>query len=90
MRPTLKGQPREVEMGPFLTDVVIHVNENLDDAGVCGVEREIRAHSGVISAAHHPGRNHLVVVTYDAAITRAASLLAPLKGRGFHAQLIGF
>jgi len=80
----------EAIMGQYLTNVVIHVNEALDEAGVFGLEQELCAHNGVISATHQPGRNHLLIVVYAADAICSANLLTPLKARGFHAQLIGF
>ena len=77
-------------MGQKLTDVVIHVNETLDETGVRGLEQELCAKNGVVSATHRSGHNHLVMVVFDSQTIGAPSLLAPLKARGFHAQLIGF
>jgi hypothetical protein len=77
-------------MGQYLTNVVIHLNETLDEAGVCGLEDALRAHNGVISATHQPGRNHLLMVGYAPEAICSTNLLTPLKARGFHAQLIGF
>jgi hypothetical protein len=76
-------------MGQQLTDVVIHVNEALDEAGVRGLEQELCANNGVVSATHRPGHNHLVMVIYDREAIGAPGLLTPLKARGYHAQLIG-
>jgi len=76
-------------MGRSVSDVIIHVTEPLDEAGVCGVERELCDLDGVVSARHSPGRNHLLMVVYDTATIPSINLLTPAKTRGLHAQLIG-
>ncbi len=76
-------------MGQYLSDVVIHVNETLDEAGLGGLEQELRARDGVISAGHQPGRTHFIMVVYDTEATSSANLLTPFKARGVHAQLVG-
>jgi hypothetical protein len=78
-------------MGRYhLSDIVIHVTETLDESGLRGIECDLCGLDGVIAARHSPSRNHFVMVTYDREETKAFNLLAPLKARGLHAQLIGF
>ncbi|WP_298350892.1 hypothetical protein [Rhodoblastus sp.] len=74
----------------YLADIVIHVNETLDETGLRVVECDLCGVDGVVAAKHVPGRNHILMVTYDNEEARAVDLLAPLKARGLHAQLIGF
>jgi hypothetical protein len=74
----------------YLANIAIHVNESLDETGLGGVECDLCGLEGVVAAKHVPGRNHLLMVTYDNEETEAFNLLAPLKARGLHAQLIGF
>jgi hypothetical protein len=74
----------------YLADIVIHVNETLDETGLRGVECDLCGIDGVVAAKHVPGRNHFVMVKYDNQETHAINLLAPLKARGLHAQLIDF
>ncbi len=76
-------------MGQKLTEVVIHLTETLDDTGVHGLEQELRARNGVVSATHRSGRNHLMVVVFDRDAIHPTNLLAPMKAHGYHAQLIG-
>lgn len=77
-------------MGQFRTDVVIHVNEPLDEDHLRGLEQELCARHGVVSATHWPGRNHLLAVVYDPETIGSAKLLTPLTAHGLHAQLVGF
>ena len=76
-------------MGTTLTDVLVHVNENMDEARICGIEQDMRNNVGVISVGHRTGQAHLLMVVYDSGVTQAASLLQPLRAQGLHAQVIG-
>jgi hypothetical protein len=77
-------------MGTTLADVLVHVNENMDNAMLCNVERDMRNEIGVISVGHRVGQSHLLMVVYDSGVTQAAKLLHPLRVQGLHAQVIGF
>lgn len=76
-------------MGTTLADVLVHVNENVDEATICRIERDMRNDVGVISVGHRTGQSHLLMVVYDSGITRAVRLLRPLQAQGLHAQVIG-
>lgn len=76
-------------MGTTLADVLVHVNENMDEARLRGIEQDMRNDAGVISVGHRTGQSHLLMVVYDSGVTQAASLLQPLRAQGLHAQVIG-
>ncbi len=76
-------------MGNTLTDVLVHVNENLNEEAMCSIEQDMRTDDGVISVGHRPGQSHLMMVVYDSGVTHAASLLHPFQAQGLHAQVIG-
>jgi hypothetical protein len=76
-------------MGTTLADVLVHVNENIDEAAICSIEQQMRNDIGVISVGHRTGQSHLLMVVYDSGVTRAARLLQPLQAQGLHAQLVG-
>jgi hypothetical protein len=76
-------------MNTTLNEVVVHINESVDEAALHKLEQGIRLDQGVISVGHRPSQNHLMVVVYDSAVTRAASILHTFQERGLHAQLIG-
>lgn len=76
-------------MDTTLNEVVIHLNENVDEATLDELEQGIRRDQGVISVGHQANRNHLLVVVYDSEVARASSFLHTFRERGLHAQLIG-
>lgn len=76
-------------MSAQFNEVVIHVNEQIDEAMLSALEQDIRRDQGVVSVGHHPGHNHLMMVVYDTAEARGASLLHHFQAHGLHAQLVG-
>jgi hypothetical protein len=76
-------------MGRALTDIVVHVDEELNEETIRLLEEEMRANDGVISVCQGQPRSHLLMVVYDAEVARAANLLPCFAARGLHAQLVG-
>jgi hypothetical protein len=76
-------------MSAQLNEVVLHVDETLDDAGLDQLENGMRHEAGVISVGHNPERPHMIMVVYDSESTRAANLLHGFQERGLHAQIVG-
>ena len=76
-------------MSDNCADVVIHIDEELDDANIHEVEWDLAQLNGVISACVHEKARHLMLVDYDPQSTRSGFLLNRVKNRGLHAELIG-
>lgn len=76
-------------MNATLNEVVVHLNESVDEATLADLERAIRLDQGVVSVGRQPRQSHLMLVVYDSAVARAASILHNFRERGLHAQLIG-
>lgn len=76
-------------MSTEFNEVVIHLNETIDDEMLGNIEQDIRMDPGVISVGHRPRQQHLMVVVYDTAVARGASILRHFSARGLHAQLVG-
>jgi hypothetical protein len=70
-------------------DVMVHLNETMDEAGLSQLEEEMRGTSGVMAISHDGRHPHLLKVEYDAEILRPTELLRPIQQRGLHAQLVG-
>ncbi len=71
------------------SDIVIHIDEELDDEHIHRIERELSMRDGVLSACVHEDRRHLMVVDYDPDGVRSADILSQVKASGLHAELIG-
>ena len=79
----------ETDMDQHEANIVIHVNETLDVAGLTGLETALCTDARARSAWHHEAHGHLLVVHFDPEMTCAAELLDAVTSRGLHAQLIG-
>jgi hypothetical protein len=76
-------------MSHWCTDVLIHIDEDLDDANIHDIERDVSMIDGVYSACVHEKARHLMVVDYDPATVVTLELLNPVQNRGLHGELVG-
>lgn len=72
------------------TDVVVHINEELDRENRDSLTKKISKLEGVVSADLADKRPHLMIVGYDPGKTRSLEVLTGVKETGVHAQLIGW
>ena len=72
-----------------LVDVTVHIDEELDAAGLANLEQALRDESGVVSVHFQPGKPHLAVVEYNPEATNSASILSRVTSQNLHAELIG-
>lgn len=71
------------------TDVLIHINDDLDAAARQALERGSSQAAGVTQARFCGGKEHLLLVSYNPAATRAGEILEAVRGKGVQAQLVG-
>lgn len=76
-------------MSDYCTDILIHIDENLDDANIHEIERDLSMIDGVYSACVHVNARHLMLVDYNPKNLAAQELLYRVENRGFHAELVG-
>ncbi|MGD8207960.1 MAG: ATP-binding protein [Thiohalocapsa sp.] len=76
-------------MNISLSDVLIHIDENLAADRRQEVEARLRGIDGVVSVKNPDDRPHLTIVEYVAEKINAQGLLAMVRGEGVHAELIG-
>lgn len=72
-----------------ISDVMIHIPENLDTEARSVLESRMRDLDGVIAPRFNPGKEHLLVVAFDPDKTRSVDLLSAVKTAGYNAQLVG-
>jgi len=72
-----------------VANVIVHVNENLEEHALNSLEDEMREEWGVVSVDHNPKHPHLLMVSYDSAITQSSTFIQQFQERGLHAQLVG-
>ncbi len=76
-------------MHQHCTDVVIHIDEDLADAAIHDLERELSKIPGVYSACVNDRARHLMLVDYDPEGVRAGQLLEQVRRHGVGAELVG-
>lgn len=73
----------------YRTDVMIHIDENLDDGDLLDVEKSVAFEDGVYSACVSCNHKHLMLVDYDPDITSSRHVLSAVTGKGWHAEMVG-
>ena len=72
------------------TDVVIHINEELDANYRDEFSSDVCQLNGVFSADLQDKRPHLMIVAYNPVETRSYDVLSGVREKGVHAQLVGW
>jgi len=70
-------------------EVVIHVDESLSDERRAGMLSSLRGRDGVEDARFTPGRNHLMLIDYDANKLRTIDVLGLVRAEHVGAELVG-
>jgi hypothetical protein len=70
-------------------EVVIHVDESLSDERRAGMLSSLRRRDGVEDARFTPGRNHLMLIDYDANKLRTIDVLGLVRAEHVGAELVG-
>jgi hypothetical protein len=71
------------------SDIVIHIDEELNDERIHTLERDVSMRDGVVSACVHEDRRHLMLVDYDPHGVCSTDILSQVRAAGLHAELIG-
>ncbi len=71
------------------SDILIHIDEDLDDNDIHDLERELSSMDGVYSACVNERARHLMLVDFDPKDIKAAQLLRTVSLQGLHAELVG-
>ena len=72
-----------------LSDVTLHIDENLATDRRTFITDKVRAMSGVAEVLNPDERPHLTVIRYEADKAKAGDILALVRNEGIHAELIG-
>jgi len=72
------------------TDIVVHINENLDEENRQSLTQQTNDLDGVLSASLTDSRPHLMIVGFDPDKTKSMNVLSGVQNTGVHAQLIGW
>lgn len=72
-----------------LSDILIHVNQDLSDEQRNTLEESMRQIHGVVAPRFNPGKDHLLLVAFNPEATSTGALLAKVQSFGYKAQLVG-
>jgi hypothetical protein len=76
-------------MDTNLTDVILHIDEDLDNEQRETIEESLRALDGVVSVHNSDKTPHLTIVEYDPAVMDSQKILKRVTNQGAHAELAG-
>jgi len=68
--------------------VTLHIDENTTHDEREGFRDALLELDGVMAAAYHDERPHLMVVVYDPAIVKSIEFVNVARNRGLHTELI--
>ena len=76
-------------MSEKMTDVTMHIDEDTSHEQREALRDHLLQQDGVLAAAYHDEKPHLVVIEYDPELVNSSDFVEIAKGSGLHAQLIG-
>jgi hypothetical protein len=77
-------------MSDLMVDVTLHIDENTTHEQREAFRDVLLALDGVMAAACHDEKPHLMLIEYDPEIINSIEFVNAAKKSGFHAELIGF
>jgi len=72
-----------------MTDVTLHIDEELEKNDLDIVEHDLRDNEGVLSVHRESNRPHLMLVEYNPDRVTSRHILNTVTSQGLHAELIG-
>ena len=72
-----------------VTDMVMHVDNNLGEDTRRTIEKALTGNRGVIHAHFNDKRPHLMLVSYDTDTTSSFEILAQMTGQQLCAERVG-
>jgi hypothetical protein len=76
-------------MSDQVTDITMHIDENTTHEDREKLRDELLGIDGVMAAAYHAERPHLIVMAYDPDIVNSSAFIKTAQEQGLHAELIG-
>lgn len=72
------------------TEVVVHINEELNKQHRDDLSQKVCKLAGVVSAELPDKQPHLMIVGFNSETTKSLQVLNGVKDSGVHAQLVGW
>ena len=77
-------------MNTRLAEVTLHIDEDTSHEERENFRDTLLAMSGVIAAAYHDEKPHLMLIEYDPDVINSIEFVKAANKGGLHAELIGF
>jgi len=76
-------------MDIHLADVTLHIDQELSEDQLKGLETHFRQRDGIVSVHFNPAKPHLLLVEYNPKLVNSMDLLDILRYQGLHGELVG-
>lgn len=80
---------KEDVMDIHMSDIMLHIDEDLNLKEQSILEKHMRNRKGVIGLGYHSKQPHLMIVEYDQDVITPKELLLTATNYGLHAELVG-
>lgn len=72
-----------------IVDIMLHIDENTSHNDRENLRDKLFKLDGVMAAAYHDEKPHLLVIEYDPDTIKSAEFINIAKDSGLHAELVG-
>lgn len=76
-------------MSNQMVDVTLHIDENTSHNDKEQLRDKILVKDGVMAAAYHDDKPHLMIIEYDPQIINSSGFVKIAQESGLHAEIIG-
>ena len=76
-------------MSDKIADIIMHIDENTTHEDRERLRDELLSMDGVMAAAFHDEKPHLIVMAYDPDVVNSSTFVKTAQEQGLHAELIG-
>lgn len=73
-----------------MSDVMLHIDEELNSKQQSILESQMRNQHGVVALGYHETQPHLMIIEYNQDVTSPKQLLHSVNDCGLHAEIVGF
>ena len=76
-------------MSDQVADITMHIDENTTHEDREKLRDELLSMNGVVAAAYHDEKPHLIVMAYDPDVVNSLAFVKTAQDQGLHAELVG-
>ena len=76
-------------MSTKMSDVTMHIDEATSHNEREALRDSLLSMNGVMAAAYHDDKPHLMIVEYDPDLVNSSEFLSSASSKGLHAELVG-